>query len=403
MAYVPVTAVLQRGGRTGRQSRLPGGRILLAIESALGVLLVLAAALAIRSFTTLATESLGYEPRDLYRVSVSGGPGRSAAAQSLLEYQELLRLCRDVSNVIAVAGADAVPTSNVTAMRGFSKDRTIRGGRYEVSAGFFQIVGGALVAGREFTEEDVQTLAPVAMLNEAGLALVLPGVSPRESIGRVVSLKDEAPRTILGIVPQVRRYGHGDPDEAALYVPLGNEPAFYGEALLRMTPGVAPPLEQIRQLVAARVGPRTVRVTSAEAALEPSLRDPRFRAVLLGTMALCALLLAGAGLYAIASFDVSQQRHEMGVRMTLGASARDIQRQVILGALRPTLLGVACGIVGGFWATEIIESFLYKTNHRDPFTLIVVAVVLLSTAALAAWIPARRASLTDPAVVLRAQ
>jgi len=296
-----------------------------------------------------------------------------------------------------------VMTNGATAMRGFSKDRNIRGARYEVGAGFFRLAGTELVAGREFAGEEVQALAPVAMINEAGLALVWPGVTSKDAVGRVLTLTDEAPRTIVGVVPQLRRNAHGDPEEAALYVPLGNEPAFYGEALLRMAPGVSPPLDQIRQRVTTRIGPRTAAVTSVQASLEPSLQDPRFRAVLLGTMALCALLLAGAGLYAIASFDVSQQRHEMGVRMTLGASATEIQRHVILGALRPTLVGVLCGIVGGWWAAQVIESFLYKTDHRSPLTLAVVAVVLLCTATFAAWIPARRASRTDPAVVLRAQ
>src|SRR6185436_819077 len=117
--------------------------------------------------------------------------------------------------------------------------------------------------------------------------------------GRALSLKDELPRTIVGIAPQVRRNAHGDPDEAAIYVPLGNEPAFYGQALLRMSPGATPPIDQIRQRVAAQIGARTVTVASVQASLEPSLQDPRFRAVLLGTLAACALLLAGAGLYAI--------------------------------------------------------------------------------------------------------
>jgi ABC-type antimicrobial peptide transport system permease subunit len=151
------------------------------------------------------------------------------------------------------------------------------------------------------------------------------------------------------------------------------------------------------------VGARSVAGLAVQDALEPSLKDPRFRAVLLGAFAVCALLLAAAGLYALAAFEVSLRRYEMGVRLTLGASAREIQRLVVFEALRPVVVGAAIGAVVAVWAGKFLQSFLYKVDAHDPWTMGLVALVLIMTAVAAAWMPARRAARTDPAVVLRAQ
>jgi ABC-type antimicrobial peptide transport system permease subunit len=142
---------------------------------------------------------------------------------------------------------------------------------------------------------------------------------------------------------------------------------------------------------------------SVEEALQPALKEPRFRAILFGAFAACALLLAVAGLYAIVSFDASLRRHEVGVRMTLGATRRGIVRMVLAGALTPVVAGVVIGVGVAAWAAQYLESYLYQVNPHDPLTMAVVAVTLLGAGAVAAWLPARRAARTDPAVVLRAE
>jgi ABC-type antimicrobial peptide transport system permease subunit len=142
---------------------------------------------------------------------------------------------------------------------------------------------------------------------------------------------------------------------------------------------------------------------SVEAALQPELRDPRFRSVLFGTFAAVALFLAAGSLYALASFEVALRRYEMGVRVTLGASSREIQRMVIGTAIKPVALGIVLGGAVALWSVGLLESFLYDVTPRDPWMLVAVSMALLGTASLAAWIPARRASRVDPLIVMRAE
>ena len=401
-----VSAMLRREGGAGRRTRLRGGRGLLAVESALGVVLVLGAALALRSFVLQATDDEGYVADDLYRVDVVDEPRsprpEAAAAGSLGEYREVLRLASGLPGVAGVAGADTVMGTGSGYVRPFVADRAIDGMRMEVDAGFFGVAGTPLVAGREFSAEEVRGLAPVAMLNRDGLAQVWPGVSPGEAVGRTLALPGEAPRTVVGIVPRIIKNSRGEDTPPLIYVPLGTQPRSYRTFLVRMTPGTALPAGLLHARVAETLGPMQVRVDAAGARLDERLADPRFRATLFGTFGLCGLLLATAGLYALASFEVSLRRYEMGVRMTLGASRQQILRTVVLGALRPVALGLCAGVVCAVWLGGFLQEYLFRTDARDPWTLAAVALTLITAATAAALRPALHASRTDPTVVLRA-
>jgi ABC-type antimicrobial peptide transport system permease subunit len=136
--------------------------------------------------------------------------------------------------------------------------------------------------------------------------------------------------------------------------------------------------------------------------LAPWLEQPRFQALLFGALAAVSLVLAAVGLFAVAAFDVAQRRYEMGVRLALGATARDIRHLVVGKAVRPVLAGAAAGLVVTWWAAQYLQSFLVGVDAREPWTFGIVALVLVATAVVAAWVPARRAAKTDPSSVLRA-
>jgi predicted permease len=400
-ARVDVAATLQRGSGAMRSGRLPGGRSLLVVEAALGVLLVLGGVLALRTYANLKTEGLGFQPDGLYRLTALA-PARLAPAQGLASYEEILDAVSHVPGVTAVAGSDSVVTSPTAPMRGFSKDGSLKGGRYEVTASYFSAIGTTLAAGREFTADEVRRRDALAILNVTA-ARVLFGSAPLDDlVGRPLVLPGETARTVVGVVGDVRE-SYGEVTQPAVYVPLGAEPSSYNELLVRMAPGTSPDLAVLRQRITERVGHRTVSLRAASTSVEASLDEPHFRAVLLGSLAMCALLLACAGLYAVAAFDASRRRHEVGVRMTLGASAAQIRRLVILGAARPAALGVLIGGIAAYWSAGLLEAFLYQVDGRDPLSYAAVALLLGSAVVLAAWLPARRAARTDPVVVLRAQ
>jgi predicted permease len=400
-----ISRVLRRGDGAGRRHRLPGGRSLLAVESALGVVLVLGAALALRSFVVLATDDPGYEVADLYRVGAPRDPSSgltTTSTDSLAQYREMLRAAASIPGVLAVTGGDTVMATRSAYVYAFAEGDAYEGSRMEIDAGFFAVVESRLIAGREFTEAEVATLAPVAMLNRTAVEQVWPGLPPEHAVGRVLTLPGEPSRTIIGVAPWIIKNRRGEAARPLLYVPLGTRPRSYSDFLVRMAPGATPPLELLRDRLEERVGPRLVRVEPVGATLDGSLPDPRFRAVLFGAFGLCALLLAAAGLYALASFEVAQHRYETGVRMALGASPRQIQRGIVFGSVRPVAAGVLAGGLCALWLGSFLQSYLYQTDAGDPWIFSTVAGVLLATAAAAAWLPARRAARTDPTVVLRA-
>lgn len=384
------------GGTGTRQSaRVKGGWAMLVVESALGVVLVLGAALFVSSFMKMTIEPLGFTPEGLFRLR---NVYSSARYPGVAGYEDVLQRLASVPGVTAVGGSDSVVGSGSTAMRGFSKDRAIPGERYETNAGYFRVLGTPLLAGREFTDDEVRGRAPVALLNMSGLSLVFPGVSPDAAIGRVVPLKDEAPRTIVGVVPDIRQR-YGGLRMASIYVPLGTEPSRYGDILVRVTPDMSP--GDLKHLVGQVLQADKALVAYVPDLMESDLRDPRFRAALLGILAIAGLVLTAAGLYALASFEVALRRQEIGVRMALGASARHIQTSMIRESAKPVLFGTAIGLVFAWWASAVFQSLLYRIDSQGPELYVVVAVTLLVTAVAAAWLPARRAARTDPAVVLR--
>ena len=406
---VDVLSVLQSASSGRQRSPLRGGRSLIVVESALAVLLVLSGFLLFRSFANFAGQDLGFTPEGLYSVTARGPAGavvpRPTPEVALARYEQSLAALKGAPGIVAVGGADSTVVSGAAPMRGLSKDRSIRGGRYEVSAAYFDALQTRFIAGRSFTEGEVAARAPVGILSLSAASLFFRDLPPAQIVGRSLGIDDEPARTIVGIVPDLKDGGYADDDEAAaLFVPLGAQPRFYGPLLVRTAGGSAPDRGILQQRLSDVLGQAvTVNITPLTAGLEPALRDPRFRAVLFGVLSLAALLLAAIGLYAIASFDVAQRRYEMAVRLSLGARGRDIQRLVILGACRPVVLGILLGVAGAWWAEQFLATFLFGIQPRDPAAYAVVVAILLTTALVAAWLPARRAVRVDPAATLRAQ
>jgi predicted permease len=405
-----ILPLLQRGTRSGRRARVHGGRGLLVFEAAVGAVLVLGAVLAGRTLLALTYEDLGFQPEGLYLVNATGGvmpadprdPAQRMAAQQQ-GVQQLVDAMRRLPGAAAAGAGDYNPASHAAPMRAFASD-VQAGPRVQVTPGYMEAVGVRLVAGRTFTDEDVSSRAPVAMMNRSGARLVWPGTEPAQIVGRVWTPTGETPRRVIGIVEDMK-FGYGaEAFEPIAYVPVGTEVTGWGTISVRMHPGQALPLPALRTFIAERLpNARINSVAHAAEGMSPVLRDPRFRATLLGGFALTALLLAGVGLYAVASYEAAQRRYEMGVRLTLGATPTALRRLILREAAAPVLIGGLIGLVGAWWIAGVGQSFLYRTDARDLTLYVPVLVVLVGTAALAAWTPARRAARTDPAIVLRAQ
>jgi predicted permease len=398
---VDVRTLLQSSARTSR-IRTVGGRSLLAIEAALGSTLVLGGVLCVRSFVGMTSEDLGFIPKGLYAVSATAVSRPASEQAAVAWYREALEALRALPGVRSVGGADVVVASSAALMRGLSAAYPRQGGRYQITSSYFETIGTPLLAGRTFTEAEVQASGNVAMLNDAAARLIWPNDQPASVVGRVLQLPDLAPRQVIGIVPVLKSWTDSRAP-AALYLPVGAERSSFSQAVVRVEPGRMLDVRAVRAALTSRLGEVRVDVRYVPDTLEPSLVDPRFRAVLLGTLALTGLLLAMVGLYAVTSADVTLRRYETGVRLALGATTREVFRRVIVDTCRPVVGGVGAGLIFSFWSAQFFQAFLHRVDGRDPWTYALVAVTLIATAVAAAWLPARRAASTDPATVLRAQ
>ena len=401
LSRVDVLPLLQGGDRSSRGSRVLGGGALLVAETALSIILVAGAAMTIRSFAALSRTDLCFQPEGLHEVAVAWPHGVDAGArfqESLVAVEAL----RAAPGVAAVAAVDISPIGGGVGMRPLGPG--LHGtSRWRVGSGFIEAMEMRLLAGRPLSAAEVAADAPVGVLSESGLQLVWPGLRPSAAIGKSLRFPGERDREIVGVVGDVRA-AHAATRMPSLYVPLGPDGFRHVAFILRMAPRATPAVADLRSRM-QQVGLRAASVTVDDVSqrLGKGLADQRFRALLFTLFGVTALVLAALGLYAAAAFDVTRREREMGIRLAVGGSSGAVQWLIVRQTLAPVLAGVALGLCGTYWAAAFMQSFLHQVDARDPATLAIVVAVLLASASVAAWLPARRVARLDPAAVLRAQ
>jgi predicted permease len=397
---VEVLPILQGGGKVSRARRWSGGRSLLVVEAALSIILVAGAAMTVRSFATLSRASLGFEPDSLYTVSVGWprGPGHGGQFQQAMGVLAALSAAPGVKSAAAI---DVSPLSGAIGMGPIGPG--LQGtSRWRVTPAYLQVMGMRPLAGRHVSAADVAADAPVGVLSESGLRLVWPGVRADEAIGRTLRFPGEQDRQIVGVVDDIRP-SHAATPTPSLYVPLTSRDFRRAEFVVKMAPGATPGVAEMRgRIVQAGVPAATVTVGNVSQRLHSGLSDQRFRALLFSLFGVTALLLAAFGLYAVGAFEVTRREREMGIRLAIGASSGALQWLIMRETVTPVLVGLLVGLCGAYWGASFLQTFLHGVDARDPITLALVVLVLLTSTALAAWLPARRAARLDPAAVLRA-
>jgi putative ABC transport system permease protein len=281
-----------------------------------------------------------------------------------------------------------------------------------VSSGYFRVMGIPLLRGRTFTAADRDGAPLVAVIDETMAAKFWPGQDP---IGRRISWEtmehsnrmDATPawRTVVGVVKNVRHYELANPSRIQVYVPLAQTYNTWGMSLYALLKTTVPPASlaaALRRQVTAQDG--DVPLTSVRplgAYVDSDLAGSHVMGVLLTTFGAVALALAGVGIFGLISYSVTQRRREIGIRMALGADARDVTRWVGATSLGLTAAGVGCGVVAAVPLTRLLRSLLYEVRPLDPPLYGALALVLLVVGTAAAYLPARRATRIDPAGVLK--
>ena len=404
----------QSGTRSGRS--VGAGRIrsvLVVAEIALSVVLVAASGLLLKSLMAIGRVDLGFRPEHVLvmRTSVPASDLPSARRATNF-YTQLLAGVSKLPGVESVAAAEGTPAGGFMSNGGYwleggpgpdqSGVSAPQAGFPVVTPGYFRTLGIPIEAGRDFNEADRYDAPFVAIISESLARASFPNANP---VGKRIlcGLDSMTWMTIVGVARDIRMHDPTTPPEPQLYMPYLQHP--YKASAMRVlvkTPlelsAMYPTLQKMANELNADV---PTRFTTLDAMLSSSISTSRFRATLIGLFAGLALCLAMAGVYGVMVYEVSQRSSEIGVRMALGGQPKDILRLVLARGLGLSLIGLAAGIAGALWATQLLGGFLYGTQANDPATFATVCGLLGGVALLACYVPARRAMRVDPMVVLR--
>jgi putative ABC transport system permease protein len=406
---------LLRGGTrtTGAPSERRARAALVVIQVALAVVLLVGSGLMIRSLVRLWQVDPGFRPDGVTAVALKLPAVRYADAASRASFTDRwLRRVREIPGVSGVATSTRLPfmfdkSSSDYTIVGEAKRKTgdyLIAGYTFISPGFTSVLHVPVIEGRAFADGDTAD-APLVILVSASLARR--HWPDGAAIGHQLmfgSDANEKPKTIVGVVGDVHMDGFDGRVEPTIFVPLAQSPSPEFWTIVsssRPTDALAGDLRQAMKDVDA--GLPTGRVRSLIDVMGDTVKKPRFAAVILSAFALTALIIAALGLYGVLTFDVAQQRRELGVRIALGATPGSIRGLVLTRAVRLVAAGLAAGALAAVVCSRLIAGLLFEAPALDLVALSAAIGLLAVTAGLAVWLPARRATRANPIEALRAE
>ncbi len=414
----------ESSGRSGTGLKHNRVRSLLVVtEVALALVLLVGAALLIRTFAGLQNTTSGIEARGVLTLETSLASGNYSTTAKVANFTT-----QAVQRLEAIPGVEAAASSIVLPIEaGIDLPFTISGkppthGDYNgdeqwrsVSPHYFKVFKIPLLRGREFSETDSGNSSRVVIINEAMARHYWKGEDP---VGQVITIAkglgpqfEDPPRQIIGIVGTVRENGLKSAEVGVMYIPQSQ----VQEGLTALANSVIP----LSWAVRTAASPMTMRIPvegelravdgqipiSRERTMEKVIADSvarqSFNMLLLSIFAGVALVLAAIGIYGLISFSVEQRTQELGIRIALGADSRDMLRLVLWQGFKLTVAGLALGLALAYGLTRLLASLLFGVKANDPATFGLVAGILAMVALAATYIPARRATTINPAIALR--
>jgi putative ABC transport system permease protein len=425
---VNVNDTLKEGGRGGsegvRRNRLRS--LLVVSEFALALMLLVGAGLMIRTFAALEAVNPGFNPHNVISmiVSVSGSKEEDPGRRELF-YRQLLERVRSLPGVQAAGAINHLPLAGDLwgwhfAIEGRPKPRPGEepGAVYRmVTPGYFSAMRLPLVRGRDLTEADNVTAPGVVIVNEQAARQYWPGEDP---IGKRVCFDDDTTNptawlTIIGIAKDAKQDSWTDKATPEAYLAAFQNHDYLGDSgteaskhmnyiTLVARTALDPALAASAMKEAARSFDRNLAITQVvtmDGVVAEANSQPRFEMLLLTIFAAVALVLAVVGIYGVISYSASRRTHEIGVRMSLGATRGDVLFLVVRQGVWLAVAGSVAGIAGALLLSRLMAKLLYGVQPTDPATFVVVAIGLGLVAMLACYIPARRAMRIDPIAALR--
>ena len=401
-----------RGSSDGRGQS--ARRVLVVSEFALSLVLLIGAGLLIRSFIALQRVQPGYNPQNILSFSVTIPGNRYPKNEDISRFVHELELKMGaLPGVQSVGSIFQLPFTGSGAQMPYAYNaetsqqwESLSADWRPITPGFFPTVGARFLEGRNFNDADDANHPLVVIVDEMLARRAWPAESAIGKKLEVESLsRKDTPRMfaiVVGVVAHLRIHDLTRNVREQIYIPHAQEP-FGRVGVVLKTQGdrsvVAKQVEQ--QVRMLDPGIAIWRLEPLESYIDDAQAPMRFNLILIAIFGAIALTLASVGLYSVMAYSVTQRAHELGIRIAVGASPRDILRLVLGHGVRLTLMGAALGLVVSFLVTRALASLLFGVSATDPLTFIAVPIVLALVAMLACYLPARRAMRVDPIIALR--
>jgi predicted permease len=392
-----------RGSSQGRGHAWVRGALVVS-EIALACVLLVGAGLLIRSFLRVLDVNVGFRPERAAALRIDPNASYKTQEQKNSYFTEALHRVMSVRGIEAAGLSDSLPLGHNrswgVAAKGvqYTPETFPIGFPRIISDGYFRAMGVPLRAGRDFTERDTKGALPVIILNETCARNLWPGEDP---IGKIVA--EDVDRTVVGVVGDVHHMALEEGSGNEFYIPM-RQTQDYGtvDLVVRTSLPTAELASRLREALRP-IEPDlpTGNLRTLQTLVDRAVSPRRFVVLLLGGFAGFALVLASLGIYGVISYSVSQRTQEIGIRMALGASAERLARSILFETLGLAGIGMVVGVAASWLLARTLSGLLFGVTSSDPATFAGMLAILTAVAAIAGYLPARRASRIDPMSALR--
>jgi putative ABC transport system permease protein len=406
-----------RGGARGNSvdHRGPVWKLLVGAEVALALVLLSGSGLLVRSFQQLLSEDLGFDAADvatvpvaLSRIKYETEYDHARFYTELIDRLEANPAIRSAGVMSTLPASGTLPNYRLELDGDMSK-RSI-GGYVIASAGAFEALDIPLLKGRHFDRSDGPDAVHVAIVNETFAAQNWPGEDP---IGKQVTgggmdnfWEERRFAEVVGVVGDTRIRDVAEVAYPTVYFPYTQRPfriQYGSRVVVEAESDVASAPAVLRSTIEAMDSDVPVRIVMQQQVVDDAMASRRFLMLLLGGFSLVGWMLAGIGIYGVVAYSVARRTREMGIRVALGAEPSSVGRMIVRSSMRLVGGGVVVGVVGAVLTSRLLSGFLYEVQPGDPLTVAGVTILLVGTALLSSWLPARAGTRADPMVTMRAE
>ncbi|HTK54680.1 MAG TPA: ABC transporter permease [Gemmatimonadaceae bacterium] len=397
------------GGLSARIRGVEMRGVFVIAQLALSIVLLVGAGLLTRTLVKLQQVDLGFDTSNLLTMEFRLPATKYSQPQQVSDFfTRAIAEIRAVPGVRSAALVRAVPLSGNSDARAYAVAGAPEPDKGQapvlqlntVSPGYFKTIGLALVTGRDVNEHDDADAPPVVVVNETFARREWPNGS---AIGQRIRFVDsDRWLTVVGVARDAKHFGPADQPTPQAYIPFMQMPQIFTSVVVRANRDAIALGPLVREAIWRVDRDQPVwKIRTMDSLVANTLGSKRVLLVLVGVFASVALLLAGVGIFGVMSFAVAQRTHEVGVRMALGASGGEVLRLIVGQGLRLTAFALLIGLAAAAGTTRLMASQLFGVTPSDPVTFALVPIVLCAVAALACYLPARRASRLDPLTALR--